>query len=437
MSTLQEHPTFKQLQTRRMMLGLLSMLLSIATLYIVLGISVNPDLTLPEGSKLAWNFWDGEGWWEILIALAFIGYSTFKVTGLIVEDDSMICIHPPSDAAKELPYDTDRIRENTLRIAGEMGVTIEEVYIAEKSVPNAFATFALERGDIMVLHTNLIDIMDEEALNSIIAHELGHMAGNDVMYMVGSTLPKKLAQLLLLLIYIKLFGILLMSNGLREVFWRTLEILGVFIGAQIWLGLTNQVDMMYSRCKEKMADMYGAFYSSVEASINSFVRLNARSHALEAFVNALKDRKHIDGTILASAVDYFPYGNPTADFVKEVAPKCYAQAHLKQLCKTLAIELPSEIESQMIEQLMMHHTVPEGEAGSENAEEEKTKPFSWTVFDHNQDGILQTNEISDMLSAMEKNPSALTDDEGDSGTHPSNRTRIFFLAKAFGLISSN
>lgn len=436
MSRLQEHPTFKQLQTHRMLVGFLSMLLSIATLYIVLGLSVNPDLNLPEGSRLAWGFWDGDGWWEVLLAFAFIGYSTFKAAGVMVESDDMVCIYPPSEEAKELAYDTDTIRENTLRIASEMGVSIEEIYITEQSVPNAFATFALERGDIMVLHTNLIDIMDEASLNSIIAHELGHMAGNDVMYKAGSMLPKNLAQILLILIYIKLFGILLLSESISQVWWRSLEIVYVAAAAQIWLGLTSTIDMMYSRAKEKMADMYGAFYSSVEASINSFVRLNARSHALEAFVDALKDRKHVDATILASAVDYFPYENPNVEFVKEVAPKCYAQAHIKQLCKTLSIDLPADIESQMIEQLISHHTTSESEEASGTPEEHNTTPFSWTVFDHNQDGVLQTREISDMLAAMQKNPTALTDEEADSGTHPSNRTRIFFLAKAFGLSPS-
>ena len=435
MHTIQEHPTFGRLKTQRFLIGTTSMILSLVTLYVVLCLSIKPDLDSNIGVDFDWVYWNGDGWWEVLLAMGVMAFATFKATGSMVESDKMIQIHPPSLEADSLAYDVERIRNNALKLASDMGVTVEEIYIATESVPNAFATVAIERGDIMVIHTNLIDILDEASLNSIIAHELGHMAGNDVLHKVGSSLPKRLAQILLVIVYVKLTGILLLSENFMQVVYRSFGLGVVLVLAQLWMGLTTRVDLMYSRCKEKMADMYGAFYVSVEASINSFVRLNARSHALEAFVNALKERKHIDMTTLASAVDYFPYDNPNPDFVSKVAPQCYIKAHIKQLCQALAIELPDVVEVDLVQRFMEYYVPLTADEVGEVEEGNTEIPFSWKMFDHNQDGILQRDEILDMLNELDSNPSALTDDEGDSGTHPSNRTRITFLAETFGLKS--
>ena len=255
MQSVQEHPTFQRLQRQRFIHGFLLGVLSLITLYMVLSIGLQPDLDNTWGGTLSWRLWRGEGWWELVLAFAFIGYATLKSTGAMVESDKMVQIYPSAETENDLAYDVARIREETLTLAKEMGVSVEEIYIAMESVPNAFAAMAIERGDILVLHSNLIEILDEASLRSIIAHELGHMAGNDVLHKLGTMLPQKVTQILLVLLYIQLTGLLLLSETIFQVLYRGFALLMVVFLSQLWLGIINRFDLMYSRSKEMMADM--------------------------------------------------------------------------------------------------------------------------------------------------------------------------------------
>ena len=121
----------------------------------------------------------------------------------------------------------------------------------------------------------------------MIAHELGHVVGNDVLFRIGNILPKIIAFLLFLGVGIKLTGILLMSSSIVEVLFRLLVLIAAIVVMTFATIIINGFENVYGRQKEMMADLYAAHYTSVEASINAFLRLNSRSHALSVFVELL------------------------------------------------------------------------------------------------------------------------------------------------------
>ena len=59
------------------------------------------------------------------------------------------------------------------------------------------------------------------------------------------------------------------------------------------------------------------------------------------------------------------------------------------------------------------------------------KPFVWQNFDWNHDGELQCNELAGLIDALKKDPTGLTDEEADKGTHPAIRNRILFIADLY------
>src|SRR5580704_9919941 len=55
-----------------------------------------------------------------------------------------------------------------------------DLFIMDQPQPNAF-TFGCER-PFIVLHSGLVDLLDEEELMAVIGHELGHIKAGHVLY---------------------------------------------------------------------------------------------------------------------------------------------------------------------------------------------------------------------------------------------------------------
>lgn len=70
-----------------------------------------------------------------------------------------------------------RIVEN---LAITTGMPMPKVYIINDPAPNAFATGRDPRHAIVAATTGLIDIMDDSELESIMAHEMGHVKNYDI-----------------------------------------------------------------------------------------------------------------------------------------------------------------------------------------------------------------------------------------------------------------
>lgn len=70
-----------------------------------------------------------------------------------------------------------RIVEN---LAITTGVPTPKIYIINDSAPNAFATGRDPKHAIIAATTGLLDIMDDDELEGVMAHELGHVKNYDI-----------------------------------------------------------------------------------------------------------------------------------------------------------------------------------------------------------------------------------------------------------------
>ena len=75
-------------------------------------------------------------------------------------------------------------RTEVLQLAGQAGVDVEDVYSVNASSRstslNAYVT-GLGSTRRVVLYDNLVEDAERPALRSVVAHELGHVAGNDIL----------------------------------------------------------------------------------------------------------------------------------------------------------------------------------------------------------------------------------------------------------------
>ncbi|QCC51543.1 M48 family metallopeptidase [Halapricum salinum] len=91
-----------------------------------------------------------------------------------------------SVGAQDMPEDDPRFREihrTVEELSDEMGIDKPRLMIADMGVPNAFAVGRKGAG-VVVVSSQLIQLLDKEELDGVIAHELAHIKNRDVVMMV-------------------------------------------------------------------------------------------------------------------------------------------------------------------------------------------------------------------------------------------------------------
>jgi len=162
----------------------------------------------------------------------------------------------PDDIVSDLPELLDVVKEMGLAA----GIPTPKVYVVKDSDPNAFTIGTDARQSYIVVTTGLLDILDRDELQGVIAHEMSHIRNSDTRLMTIITV---------------LFGaVLLLSEWMKKS-----ALLGGFVGSRVpgagwafrgilfigWLLtlllaplIARIVAMAVSRQREYLADAGGA-----------------------------------------------------------------------------------------------------------------------------------------------------------------------------------
>lgn len=90
-------------------------------------------------------------------------------------------------AVKVGPRQFKRIHDIAEHCAKVLSVPVPQIYVANSPVVNAF-TYGTEEDSFIVLHSALVDAMDERELTFVIGHETGHIQNKHVVYGTALTL---------------------------------------------------------------------------------------------------------------------------------------------------------------------------------------------------------------------------------------------------------
>jgi heat shock protein HtpX len=80
-------------------------------------------------------------------------------------------------------YEYGEIHRSTEKLCDEMGIEKPRLMVADMGVPNAFAVGRKEAG-VVVISREIIDVLNHDELEGVIAHELAHIKNRDVVIMV-------------------------------------------------------------------------------------------------------------------------------------------------------------------------------------------------------------------------------------------------------------
>lgn len=124
----------------------------------------------------------------------------------MLRKDGMVELYPKFNSSTKwkCQYSRDDLIKWTKELAEKSGVSVDKVFIMRSPLPNAF-TFSLPLiGTVIVVHTNLLDVLGQSEVMSVIAHEIGHVKNADSLISIIVRMPAIFVDLIYLYVYVRL-----------------------------------------------------------------------------------------------------------------------------------------------------------------------------------------------------------------------------------------
>lgn len=163
---------------------------------------------------------------------------------------------------EKLVYDT------VLRISQDHGIKTPEVGVYESIDPNAFATGPSKNKSLVAVSSGLLNRMNENQIEGVVAHEMAHILNGD---MVTMTLLQGVMNTFVIFFARILAEIV---NNITDGKFGVMGYYIVYIGLQLILGiLASVVVMAFSRWREFWADAGSARYVGKDKMISALEAL--------------------------------------------------------------------------------------------------------------------------------------------------------------------
>jgi heat shock protein HtpX len=134
------------------------------------------------------------------------------------------------------------------RFTGRMGIPMPKIYVIPTDSPNAFATGRNPNHASVAVTQGILDLLDDEELEGVLAHELGHVRNRDILI---SSIAATLAGAITMLARMEFwFG----GRNDRDRGGGILMLIAAPIAASL-------VQLAVSRAREYEADATGAHYT--------------------------------------------------------------------------------------------------------------------------------------------------------------------------------
>jgi heat shock protein HtpX len=214
---------------------------------------------------LGWLFslWFGSAAFFIAIGVAIF----MLIINLFAGDDLVALVSGAHQVKrKEDAPELWRIVENLSITAG---IPMPRIFIAPDDAPNAFAAGRNPKQAIVCVTTGLLQRLDEEELEAVLAHELSHIRNYDVRLMTWAAV---LAGSIALLANILARGLIFGGGRDRNGGANVLILIAVVLGAILAPIAAVLIQFAISRRREYVADASGAELTRYPAGLASALR---------------------------------------------------------------------------------------------------------------------------------------------------------------------
>jgi Zn-dependent protease with chaperone function len=347
-------------------------------------------------------------------------------------------------------------------ISEEMKIgKISKVFLAKTAIPNAYtielSAFPyipfLRKRNFVVLNSNILLILKDEELKSVISHELAHIKNHDSILRLILSGPHLFLQAAYLFFYVIILtgisnAIFLDFSPVKALVEAIILIL-IMIFATLISDLTISFLRKSNQMAELQADLEPLRIIGFKPTINMLIKLGQRTEVLESLkVETIwlekQDiyREDVRRGLILEILEKFPETEIDDLKVKLQAPKVYLDKMIDILKDQYFLEIKDlpgleERKSLAVERLFEKRKT-ELDLRSKRIKQGKKKQtiyngpkLNWRHFDLNLDFNLDVEEIKQFVSELEKNPDMMFRSENaetkPDKNHPSFRTRILFV----------
>lgn len=165
-------------------------------------------------------------------------------------------------------YEEPRLYSTVRKVAELANVPMPEVGIVESPVPNAFATGRNPSNAAVVATRGLMNLLNDDELEGVIAHEMAHVKNRDILVMsIASVMATMITYVSNMVLYMAMFSNDRENSALGMVAALAAHILMPIAAMLVQLGI--------SRNREYLADATGAkFIGNPRALASALARLD-------------------------------------------------------------------------------------------------------------------------------------------------------------------
>lgn len=210
-----------------------------------------------------------------------VGLSIFmNIFSYWYSDKIVLKLHKAHPATREKYFDLWNATEN-LSIAA--GLPMPKLYVIEDQAPNAFATGRDKEHAVVAVTTGLLEILDKNELEGVIAHELSHIGNRDILL---STVIVVLVGFVAILSDIFLRSSVMGGRDRESRMTGILLLIGI-IFAILAPFIATLIQFAISRKREFLADASGALLTRYpEGLASALQKINSAPTQLHTASNA-------------------------------------------------------------------------------------------------------------------------------------------------------
>ncbi|HXW88940.1 MAG TPA: zinc metalloprotease HtpX [Terriglobales bacterium] len=204
------------------------------------------------------------------MAIAFIFAAVMNFVSYFFSDKIALAMYRAQPASRE---ELPRVYATVERLTQKIGIPMPKIYVIPSDSPNAFATGRNPRHASVAVTQGILNLLNDEELEGVLAHELGHVNNRDILISsVAATVAGAITYLANVAKWGMIFGGLERDDrdrggGLAGLLMLFLAPLAAML-IQLWV----------SRTREYQADASGAHYTgNPYALASALAKLDAYS----------------------------------------------------------------------------------------------------------------------------------------------------------------
>lgn len=214
---------------------------------------------------LAWLFGNYQGQPDLTYIVLVLG-ATYALISYFTGSRLSLAVNGAKEIAKT---DNPRLWRIVENLAITDGLPMPRVFIIDDPAPNAFATGRKPEASMVCVTSGLLEIMNDQELEGVIAHELGHIKNYDIrVSMMVFALVAVVAILSDVILQISWFGGGRRSNNGNDEAGQILFIVGI-VAAILAPIIATLIQLAVSRQREYLADATSALTTRYPKGLES------------------------------------------------------------------------------------------------------------------------------------------------------------------------